>query len=94
MKKKKVMEMRILLCCLYDINENIVLQLVGYNEQILDVVFVGEGETHLVVATNSIQLQVYDCSTFNCRLLFGHTALVLALTAHPALPKVFASRFD
>ncbi|KAK4319113.1 hypothetical protein Pmani_009946 [Petrolisthes manimaculis] len=66
-------------------------QLAGYNEQILDAVFVGEGETHLVVATNSIQLQVYDCSTFNCRLLFGHTALVLSLTTHPTLPQVFAS---
>ncbi|XP_050740426.1 transducin beta-like protein 3 [Eriocheir sinensis] len=66
-------------------------QLAGYNDQILDAVFVGAGESHLVVATNSIQLRIYHCESFSCCLVKGHTALVLALARHPTLPTIFAS---
>ncbi|KAG0727551.1 Transducin beta-like protein 3 [Chionoecetes opilio] len=67
-------------------------QLAGYNDQILDAVFVGAGESHLVVATNSIQLRIYHCESFSCCLVQGHTALVLALARHPTHPSIFASR--
>ncbi|XP_063871633.1 transducin beta-like protein 3 [Scylla paramamosain] len=66
-------------------------QLAGYNDQILDAVFVGAGESHLVVATNSIQLRIYHCESFSCCLIQGHEALVLALARHPTLPSIFAS---
>ncbi|KAK8752628.1 hypothetical protein OTU49_006571 [Cherax quadricarinatus] len=66
-------------------------QLAGYNDQILDAIFVGAGESHLVVATNSIQLRIYNCQSFSCHLIQGHTALVLALCRHPTQPQIFAS---
>lgn len=69
------------------------LQLAGYNDQILDAVFVGAGESHLVVATNSIQLRIYNCRNFSCHLIQGHTALILSLTRHPTQPEIFASRY-
>lgn len=79
----------------YGVNNNLYFfQLAGYNDQILDAVFVGAGESHLVVATNSIQLRIYHCESFSCCLVKGHTALVLALARHPALPTIFASRSD
>ena len=51
----------------------------GYNDEILDVCFAGEEETHLAIATNSNQLRMYDLSTMNCQLLQGHTGIVLTL---------------
>lgn len=66
-------------------------QLAGYNDQILDAIFVGAGESHLVVATNSIQLRIYNCENFSCHLIQGHTALVLSLARHPTQPEIFAS---
>ncbi|XP_042237722.1 transducin beta-like protein 3 [Homarus americanus] len=66
-------------------------QLAGYNDQILAAVFVGAGESHLVVATNSIQLRIYNRQNFSCNLISGHTALVLSLASHPTQPEIFAS---
>nr|XP_045611242.1 transducin beta-like protein 3 [Procambarus clarkii] len=66
-------------------------QLAGYNDQILDAIFVGAGDTHLVVATNNIQLRIYNCQNLSCRLVQGHTALVLSLSRHPSQPQIFAS---
>ncbi|KZS02971.1 Transducin beta protein 3 [Daphnia magna] len=57
----------------------LVKQYAGYNDDILDIAWFGEGETHLAVATNSIHVKVYDIETMNCTLLKGHTDLVLAL---------------
>lgn len=66
-------------------------QLAGYNDQILDAIFIGTNDSHLVVATNSIQLRIYTRKTFSCQLLTGHTALVLALAKHPTQSNIFAS---
>ncbi|XP_076046219.1 transducin beta-like protein 3 [Oratosquilla oratoria] len=66
-------------------------QLSGYNDQILDLIYVGEKDSHLVVATNSAQLRIYECATFSCSLVQGHSALVLALARHPTISSFFAS---
>lgn len=66
-------------------------QLSGYNDQILDVVFAGSGDTHLVMATNSVQLRIYDTSNFSCHLIQGHTANVYSLCRHPTQHSLFAS---
>ncbi|KAL0918183.1 hypothetical protein M5K25_010177 [Dendrobium thyrsiflorum] len=55
-------------------------RLIGYNEQILDLVFLGDEEQYLGVATNSEQLQVYDLESMSCSyVLSGHAAVVLCL---------------
>lgn len=70
----------------------IYLQLAGYNEQILDAVFVGHKDSHLAVATNSSQLRIYDSANLSCHLLHGHTALILAVARHSTHCNIFATR--
>ncbi|XP_069503403.1 transducin beta-like protein 3 [Ambystoma mexicanum] len=54
-------------------------QFAGYNDEILDVKFLGPSDSHIVVATNSPQLKVFELATSNCQILYGHTDTVLAL---------------
>uniref|UniRef100_A0A8C3AQB2 Transducin beta like 3 n=1 Tax=Cyclopterus lumpus TaxID=8103 RepID=A0A8C3AQB2_CYCLU len=54
-------------------------QFVGYNDEVLDVKFVGKGDSHIVVATNSCQLKVFELLTNSCQILYGHTDTVLSL---------------
>lgn len=54
-------------------------QLAGYNDEVLDVKFLGPGDSHIVVATNSPQLKVFELSTSHCQILYGHTETILAL---------------
>ncbi|KAI4890463.1 hypothetical protein NFI96_025586 [Prochilodus magdalenae] len=54
-------------------------QFVGYNDDILDLRFLGKEDTHIVVATNSSQLKVFELATNSCQILYGHTDTVLSL---------------
>ncbi|KAJ1702869.1 hypothetical protein LUZ63_002648 [Rhynchospora breviuscula] len=55
-------------------------RLVGYNEEILDMRFIGEDEKYLAVATNLEQVRVYDVATMSCvYVLSGHTEIVVCL---------------
>ncbi|XP_005808812.1 transducin beta-like protein 3 [Xiphophorus maculatus] len=54
-------------------------QFVGYNDEVLDVKFLGKDDTHIVVATNSCQLKVFQLLTNSCQILYGHTDTVLTL---------------
>ncbi|KAG5832192.1 hypothetical protein ANANG_G00288490 [Anguilla anguilla] len=54
-------------------------QFVGYNDEVLDVKFLGKGDSHIVVATNSPQLKVFELASRSCQILYGHTDTVLAL---------------
>lgn len=54
-------------------------QFVGYNDEVLDVKFVGKDDSHIVVATNSCQLKVFELLTNSCQILYGHTDTVLSL---------------
>ncbi|XP_029014911.1 transducin beta-like protein 3 [Betta splendens] len=54
-------------------------QFVGYNDEVLDVKFLGKGDSHIVVATNSCQLKVFELLTNSCQILYGHTDIVLSL---------------
>lgn len=49
------------------------MQFVGYNDDILDTKFLGKDDTHIVVATNSSQLKVFELATNSCQILYGHT---------------------
>uniref|UniRef100_A0A8C4ESX7 Transducin beta like 3 n=1 Tax=Dicentrarchus labrax TaxID=13489 RepID=A0A8C4ESX7_DICLA len=54
-------------------------QFVGYNDEVLDVKFLGKDDSHIVVATNSCQLKVFELLTNSCQILSGHTDTVLSL---------------
>ncbi|XP_066496660.1 transducin beta-like protein 3 [Tiliqua scincoides] len=56
-------------------------QFSGNNGEVLDVRFIGPGDSHIVVATNSPQLKVFDVATSHCQILHGHSDTVLALDA-------------
>ncbi|XP_069380930.1 transducin beta-like protein 3 [Paralichthys olivaceus] len=53
-------------------------QFVGYSDEVLDVKFLGK-DSHIVVATNSCQLKVFELLTNSCQILYGHTDTVLSL---------------
>lgn len=48
-------------------------QFVGYSDEVLDVKFLGKDDSHIVVATNSCQLKVFELLTNSCQILYGHT---------------------
>ena len=55
------------------------LQLIGNNDEILDIALVGEEEEYIAMATNSSLVKVFNRRSFGCHLLHGHTAVVLCL---------------
>lgn len=59
-----------------------VKQLIGHNDEIIDVKYLHNG-THIVIATNSAQLRVFELETLSGRLVSGHTDLVLAVDVSP-----------
>ncbi|XP_053327496.1 transducin beta-like protein 3 [Spea bombifrons] len=65
---------------IYDLqNLHLEKQFAGYNDEVLDVKFLGPSDSHIVVATNSPQLKVFELATSDCQILYGHTETVLAL---------------
>lgn len=58
-----------------------VKQIIGYHDDILDLVVFGEDDRYLAMATNSKHIKLYDTQNMNCRLLLGHTDIVLSLAA-------------
>ncbi|GER33485.1 transducin family protein / WD-40 repeat family protein [Striga asiatica] len=55
-------------------------RLIGYNEQIIDIKFLGEEEKFIAVATSVEQVRVYDLASMSCSyVLTGHTDVVLCL---------------
>lgn len=51
----------------------------GFSDDILDIVFIGEKQSHMAVATNSPNIKLYNSSNMSCQLLKGHTDLVITL---------------
>lgn len=66
-------------------------QMIGFTDEILDIIFVGKDESHIVVATNSRDLKYYELGSMDCKLVKGHTDIVLALANFPTRPDVFVS---
>lgn len=48
-------------------------QFAGYSEEVLDVRFLGPKDSHVVVASNSPCLKVFELQTSACQILHGHT---------------------
>lgn len=57
----------------YILSLSILSQFVGYSDEVLDVKFLGKDDSHIVVATNSCQLKVFELLTNSCQILYGHT---------------------
>lgn len=63
-----------------DLDLNLYKRLIGNNEEIIDMKFLGEDEKFLAVATNLEQVRVYDLTSMSCSyVLAGHTEIVLCL---------------
>lgn len=66
-------------------------QFIGNNDEILDVIYVGDNGTHIAVATNSPDIKLYELSTMSSQLLKGHDNIVLSLATTPANLNLMAS---
>ncbi|TPX70250.1 hypothetical protein SpCBS45565_g01894 [Spizellomyces sp. 'palustris'] len=54
-------------------------QIAGYNEEVLDLKFMGPEDTHLAVVTNTEQVRIYNMSTMDCDILYGHSEIVMSI---------------
>lgn len=68
-----------------------VKQLIGFSDEILDIIYVGKNDSHLAIATNSSDIKLYEDSTMNCQLLKGHSDIVLAVSKSSANPELMVS---
>ncbi|KAJ1919832.1 U3 small nucleolar RNA-associated protein [Mycoemilia scoparia] len=57
-------------------------QIAGYNEEITDIKYIGPNKQHVIVATNSEQLRLYNLDNHNCELIYGHSDIILSLDVH------------
>lgn len=55
-------------------------QFAGYSEEVLDVRFLGPNDSHIIVASNSPCLKVFELQTLACQILHGHTGRSSAWT--------------
>lgn len=77
---------------LYDLKSfSCIKQFIGFSDEILDLALLGTNNSHIAVATNSSDIKLYENSTMNCKLLKGHTDLVLALSTSPTNPALLMS---
>ncbi len=51
----------------------------GYNDDILDIKYLGSGDSHIAVATNSELVKVFQQGTWGCQILRGHSNTVMCL---------------
>ncbi|CAG8694343.1 5306_t:CDS:2, partial [Dentiscutata erythropus] len=65
----------------YQINSGLkrVKQIVGYNDEIIDLSYVGKDETHLAIATNTEQINLYNIKSFDFNIIYGHTDIAICL---------------
>lgn len=70
---------------------NCMKQMIGFTDEVLDIIFVGKDETHIAVATNSHDMKYYELDNMNCQIIKGHTDIVLALASFPTRPDMFVS---
>ena len=59
------------------------MQFSGNNDEIVDIKFLDDTERYAVVATNSMYIKVFELSTWDCEILYGHTDIVLSLDVFP-----------
>lgn len=53
----------------------------GTNDEIIDLRFLGEQDSHIAVASSSETVRIYDLETLNCSMIFGHTDIIICMDA-------------
>ena len=66
-------------------------QYAGYNDEILDVKFLGNEETYIAVATNSTAIKVFDLRSTSCLIAKAHEDIVINLQTFPANKNLLCS---
>ena len=64
---------------------------VGNNDEVLDLAYLGEASSHLVLACNSPSLRLYTVASWRCSLASGHRDTVLCLATCPRDPSLLAT---
>jgi len=59
-----------------------VKQIVGMNDEVIDVQFVGDNNSHLAVASNTETLRVYNLQNLDCQVYFGHTDVIICMDSN------------
>ena len=54
-------------------------QIVGTNDEIIDLRFLGETDSHVAVASSSESIRVYDLASLDCNIVFGHTDIIICM---------------
>lgn len=70
---------------------NLVRQSIGFIDQVTDIKFVGSEEKHIVVATNSPNMFLFNLETMESFIIKGHTSNVLSVQVYPLAKTLFAS---
>ena len=63
----------------------LMFQFVGYNDDILDIKYLGTSDSHIAVATNSELIKVFETETWDCQVLRAHTNTVMCVDVHKSL---------
>ncbi|XP_076809059.1 transducin beta-like protein 3 [Clavelina lepadiformis] len=58
-------------------------QLVGYNDEILNIKLLGSQENFIAVATNSSDIKIFHIDSMACQILAGHSDIVLSIDVFP-----------
>jgi U3 small nucleolar RNA-associated protein 13 len=54
-------------------------QIIGYNDEVIDITYIGSNNDHLAVATNTEQIRIYHINTLDCDVIYGHSDIVICL---------------
>lgn len=67
----------------YSIRESLkrTRQMVGANDEVIDVAFLGNNPNSLALCANSEQIRLYDLDSGSCELLYGHSDVVICIDA-------------
>ena len=52
-------------------------QIAGYNDEILDSIFVGDNDEQIAIVSNTDHLRIYDLDGIFCSLLYGHSDMIM-----------------
>uniref|UniRef100_A0A0M3I8Z9 Utp13 domain-containing protein n=1 Tax=Ascaris lumbricoides TaxID=6252 RepID=A0A0M3I8Z9_ASCLU len=66
-------------------------QMVGFNDEVFDLTFVGANRQYMVVAANSTGIRIYETQTWACHLVPGHMGSILCASNASWDANIFAT---
>jgi U3 small nucleolar RNA-associated protein 13 len=54
-------------------------QVVGYNDEVIDMAFIGPQQQHLAVVTNSDQIRIFSLDSCDSQIIYGHRDTILCM---------------